>query len=171
MKPHEIAQLVNELTKVAKEFHGAQQLRERISQLVVSALALPNAQPVVTVPVRAAGLSGDSAMAHQQCCAVVRLALAVAEVYVAKASIVAHDESFTDQIGSASAAAMEWLGDELNSTDAATEDDEWIDQIFEAAQDRWPVQETTGSTNSQNIESAIHAKQAVHGQPQTGAPS
>lgn len=38
MKDHEIAQLVNELTKVAKEFHATQQLRERISQLVIKAV-------------------------------------------------------------------------------------------------------------------------------------
>lgn len=47
MKPHEISQLVNELTKVAREFHGAQQLRDRISQLVVSALALPDSKPMM----------------------------------------------------------------------------------------------------------------------------
>ena len=35
---------------------------------------------------------------------------------------------------------MEWLGDELNAMDAATEDDGWLDPIFEAAQKRWPQQ-------------------------------
>lgn len=38
MKDHEIAKLVNDLREVAIEFHGAQQLRERIAQLVVPAI-------------------------------------------------------------------------------------------------------------------------------------
>lgn len=38
MKPHEIAKLVNELTKVAKQYGQTQQLRERIAYVVVPAL-------------------------------------------------------------------------------------------------------------------------------------
>ena len=38
MKDHLIAKLVNDLTIVSREFHGAQQLRERISHLVNDAL-------------------------------------------------------------------------------------------------------------------------------------
>ena len=39
MKDHEKRELVDALTKVAKEFAGAQQLRERIAGLVLPALA------------------------------------------------------------------------------------------------------------------------------------
>jgi hypothetical protein len=39
MKDHEIAALVNDLTSIAREFGQTQQLRERISQRVASALA------------------------------------------------------------------------------------------------------------------------------------
>lgn len=35
-KDHEIAQLVNELRNIAVEFHAAQQLRERISRVVLN---------------------------------------------------------------------------------------------------------------------------------------
>ena len=38
IKDHEIAQLVNTLTATAIEFHDSQQLRQRISQLIVPAL-------------------------------------------------------------------------------------------------------------------------------------
>jgi len=38
VKPHEIAKLVNELTKVAKQYGQTQQLRERIAYVVVPAL-------------------------------------------------------------------------------------------------------------------------------------
>lgn len=38
MKDHEIAQLVNELTSVFKEFHNHQSLRERIKKVVVAAV-------------------------------------------------------------------------------------------------------------------------------------
>ena len=38
LKDHEIAQLVNQLRDIAIEFHGAQQLRERIAGALVPAL-------------------------------------------------------------------------------------------------------------------------------------
>lgn len=63
MKDHEIAQLVNELTKVAKEFAGAQQLRERISQLVVA--AIKPAEPL-TWEATSAGLTKFVADARYQ---------------------------------------------------------------------------------------------------------
>lgn len=89
-------------------------------------------------PVEAHQLHGDAKLAHDQCRAVVSLASSVAEVYAARAAIVEHDNSLADLIGYASAAAMEWLGDEMNAMDAATEEDEWIDPIFDTAQERWP---------------------------------
>jgi hypothetical protein len=42
MKDHEIAQLVNELVEVAKTYWHTQQLRERISRLVVPAIKKAN---------------------------------------------------------------------------------------------------------------------------------
>ena len=100
-----------------------------------AALAAP-APP--DAPAEAHQLHGDAKLAHDQCRAVVSLANSVAEVYAARAAIVEHDNSLADLIGYASAAAMEWLGDELNAMDAAEEEDEWIDPIFDAAQERWP---------------------------------
>ena len=41
MKDHEIAELVNKLTSVAREFHSHRQLRSRISRLVVEAVSKP----------------------------------------------------------------------------------------------------------------------------------
>jgi hypothetical protein len=38
IKDHEIAALVNELTRIAKCYYGAQQLREQISRTVVGAV-------------------------------------------------------------------------------------------------------------------------------------
>jgi hypothetical protein len=87
---------------------------------------------------RALSLSGDAKLAHDQCRAVVHLANSLAEIYTARAAIVAHDAKLADLIGEASASAMEWLGDELDAMDAASEDDGWLDHIFEAAQERWP---------------------------------
>jgi hypothetical protein len=97
------------------------------------------APAAVAVPPAVPGLSGDAALAHEQCRAVVHLALAVAEVYSSNALIVASDSRLADQIGAASAEVMEYLGDTLNSTDATTEEDEWLEPIFEGAQERWPV--------------------------------
>lgn len=93
----------------------------------------------VAVPDSISSLTGDAALAHEQCRAVVHLALAVAEVYSSNALIVANDARLADQIGAASAEVMEYLGDTLNSTDATTEEDEWLEPIFEAAQERWPA--------------------------------
>ena len=92
------------------------------------------------VPSEAISLSGDAKLAHDQCRAVVQLASSFAEVYAARAAIVAHDAKLSDLIGDASASAMEWLGDELNAMEGITEDDLWLDPIFEAAQKRWPQQ-------------------------------
>lgn len=97
------------------------------------------AQAVVEVPAPQQELVGDASMAHEQCRAVVHLALMLAEVYAANAAIVAHAPNLADQIGYASAQALEWIGDELNATDATAEDDEWVDPIIEAAQERWPT--------------------------------
>jgi hypothetical protein len=38
MRDHEIAELVNNLTEIAREFHWHQSLRDRISRVVVPAI-------------------------------------------------------------------------------------------------------------------------------------
>lgn len=91
----------------------------------------------VAVPPEATGLSGDAGLAHENCRAVVHLLLALARVYVANASTVAHNPTLADQIGYAASRVMEWLGDEINATDAVDEDDEWLDSVFAATQERW----------------------------------
>lgn len=59
MKDHEIRELVNQLRDIAIEYHGTQQLRERIARAVRAAMlaaaqhdtpALNSVQSVVTVP-------------------------------------------------------------------------------------------------------------------------
>ena len=115
----------------------------KVVQSLRAALAQKDEQSLhagAAVPSEAISLSGDAKLAHDQCRAVAHLANSFAEVYAARAAIVAHDAKLSDLIGDASASAMEWLGDELNATDAATEDDGWLDPIFEAAQKRWPQQ-------------------------------
>ena len=118
----------------------AKKCHDTFNIAIDSLLAQPQeAAPVAqAVPAEARQLHGDVRLAHDQCRAVVSLANSVAEVYAARAAIVEHDNSLANQIGQASAAAMEWLGDELNASDAATEEDEWLDPIFDAAQERWP---------------------------------
>ena len=115
----------------------------KVVQSLRAALAQNDEQALhagAAVPSEAISLSGDAKLAHDQCRAVAHLANSFAEVYAARAAIVAHDAKLSDLIGDASASAMEWLGDELNAMDAATEDDGWLDPIFEAAQKRWPQQ-------------------------------
>jgi len=40
MKDHEIAELVNKLTAISREFHDHQSLRDRISRVLVPAIKL-----------------------------------------------------------------------------------------------------------------------------------
>ena len=115
----------------------------KVVQSLRAALAQKDDQALhagAAVPSEAISLSGDAKLAHDQCRAVVQLASSFAEVYAARAAIVAHDAKLSDLIGDASASAMEWLGDELNAMDGISEDDLWLDPIFEAAQKRWPQQ-------------------------------
>jgi len=101
----------------------------------IDALASPGAVAVPEAP----HLTGDAKLAHDQCCAVVHLANALAEVYQANALILAAGQGPVEIIGQASAEVMEVVGDILNSTDAMDEDDLWLDPIYDAAQERWPV--------------------------------
>ena len=123
--------------------HPAQ---DRAVERLRAALAAP-APP--DAPAEAHQLHGDAKLAHDQCRAVVSLANSVAEVYAARAAIVEHDNSLADLIGYASAAAMEWLGDELNAMGAAEEEDEWVDPILDAAQERWPQSSQSTSADAE----------------------
>lgn len=124
--------------KVVEQAHVPGETSEEIVTLYTTPQPT-QAQAVVEVPAPQQELVGDASMAHEQCRAVVHLALMLAEVYAANAAIVAHGPNLADQIGYASARALEWIGDELNATDATAEDDEWVDPIIEAAQERWPT--------------------------------
>lgn len=81
----------------------------------------------------------DAVLASEQCRAVAALARTLAEVHEARALIVNNDPALAAVIGESSAEIMEWLGDTLNNMDAVSEEDAWLDPIFEAAQARWPV--------------------------------
>ena len=135
----EIAAAHGVSSKKAKEGGPTWRMRQAIAACRAALAQKDEQEPVgVAVPREALSLSGDAKLAHDQCRVVVHLANSFSEIYAARAAIVAHDARMADQIGEASASAMEWLGDELNAMDAATEDDGWLDPIFEAAQERWP---------------------------------
>lgn len=96
------------------------------------------AEPM-TVPLTALHLIEDAEQAHDQCRAVVHMALSLAEVYVARAAILASSPlAPIEIIGESSAVTMEYLGDLLSNMDAVEEGDAWLDPIFDAAQARWP---------------------------------
>ena len=130
--------LVHQTEGKISAFKDAKNLMSNIVFLLDKA-EQEQAPDAVAMPDAISSLTGDTALAHEQCRAVVHLALAVAEVYSSNALIVANDARMSDQIGAASAEVMEYLGDTLNSTDATTEEDEWLEPIFEAAQERWPA--------------------------------
>lgn len=68
MKDHQIAALVNTLRDIAVEFHGAQQLRERISQAVCAALHSDAEQAPVAWQVRRADGRIDGAPIQWENC-------------------------------------------------------------------------------------------------------
>lgn len=49
-KDHEVCELVSRLTEIAKQFHSAQQLRERIAQEIRPFTLTQPTEPVVGVP-------------------------------------------------------------------------------------------------------------------------
>lgn len=54
-----------------------------------------------------------------------------------------HDEVL-DILGERTAREMEWLGNELNNMDAVTDEDEWMQPVFEAAHEMFPGESTDG---------------------------
>lgn len=77
-----------------------------------------------------------------QCKVVAHLARAIAGVHADYERLMASGRSdqLLDQVGRRTASFMERLGNMLNAMDAASEDDAWVDPIFEEAQRLWPAQ-------------------------------
>jgi hypothetical protein len=77
-----------------------------------------------------------------QCRVVAHLAKAIHEVYSDKARMYASDAPGFNQtvelVGNWSAGHMEKLGDILNGMDAVEENDDWVNPIFDKANEMWP---------------------------------
>ena len=81
-----------------------------------------------------------------QCNAVSHLAAVLEKVHADFARIIqdgGRSDLILEQVGQRTASFMEQLGDMLNAMDACTEDDDWLEPIFEKAQQLWP---TSGQT-------------------------
>jgi hypothetical protein len=122
-----------------------------------ASLTTPSKEPAgaVAVPLVAIHLIEDAAQAHDQCRAVVHMALSLAEVYAARAVILSSSANAPIEIiGESSAATMEYLGDLLSSMDAVEEGDAWLDPIFEAAHARWPLAAPGAAIDAREQEAA-----------------
>lgn len=77
----------------------------------------------------------------KQCRAVVSLATAISELHSDLEKVVVSGSAslILDQIGNRTAALMETLGNVLNETDAVSEDDDALDDVFAAAQKMFPA--------------------------------
>lgn len=77
-----------------------------------------------------------------QCDAVAYMAKIIAEVYSNYAMMFRNGDAeiVLEQVGARTASFMETLGNMINATDSCTEEDEWMDSIFEEAQRLWPRQ-------------------------------
>lgn len=77
--------------------------------------------------------------------AVAYLARELSELYGELEGIYAKEPSaiILDMAGDRTASFMEKLGDMLNATDGAAEDNEWLTPIFEEAQRLWPQTATS----------------------------
>lgn len=84
----------------------------------------------------------------KQCDAVRHLATVLAGLHEDYAKVMRDTRAasaadhLADLVGRRTAYFMEALGDMLNGMDAASEEDGWLDQIFEEAQRRWPQDNT-----------------------------
>lgn len=76
-----------------------------------------------------------------QCRVVAHLATALAQVNSDYAKMFDEGQAsdLLEMVGKRTARHMELLGDILNGMDAVTEDDSWIDSIFERAHELWPA--------------------------------
>lgn len=81
-----------------------------------------------------------------QCRAVVHMAKALAEVHEAKAQgfeMGDRSDGIINVVGNSTASIMEVLGDILNGIDANDSDEDgWLDPIFEKAHQLWPQPST-----------------------------
>jgi hypothetical protein len=77
-----------------------------------------------------------------QCDAVVHMAYLIGGLYSDFAIMFRSGaaENLLDQVGARTASFMEKLGDMLNATGSCTEEDEWMDPVFEEAHRLWPQQ-------------------------------
>lgn len=79
---------------------------------------------------------------QNQCRAVVHMAHQVANLCADDIQIAGHiTEAILDIMGQRTARLMELLGNELNNMDAVSDDDKWMDGIFEEAHKMFPVKE------------------------------
>lgn len=92
-----------------------------------------------TIP-ESTSLKGDAKQAHDQCRVVYALALKMAEVAKAQAAILEQAKNPPiDPIGMITADAMEWLGSHMSNQDALDDKDDWMDPIFNAVHEHWPL--------------------------------
>ena len=89
-------------------------------------------------------ISDERRQVMAQCKAVAHLATIIAGIHGDYEKMFADEQlsgpdKIVDRVGERTAHLMETLGDILNGMDAATEEDAWLDPIFEEAHRRWPV--------------------------------
>lgn len=88
----------------------------------------------------------DSAKRNQvadQCRAVAHMADALSDIYTCNEKMIRAEmmDELISEIGFRSAALMEELGDILNGMDAVTEEDDWVNPIFEKSKELYPPKE------------------------------
>lgn len=78
----------------------------------------------------------------KQCDAIVHMCKALIEVHSDYARMFREGTTLpVNQVGRSTAWRMETLGDMLNGMDAVTDEDEFLDPVFEEAHRRWPQNE------------------------------
>lgn len=89
--------------------------------------------------------AGLRAQVANQCRVVAHMANAIARVHEQLALVYAggHMDRLLEMKGADTAALMEYLGNLMNDMDIVTEEDKWVDPIFDASQKRWPQERAT----------------------------
>lgn len=82
-----------------------------------------------------------------QCKVVAHLATVLTEINSTNEAMIREGSlaRILDIIGRRTAYQMEQLGDMLNAMDAAEEEDEWMDPIFEKAHQLWPQEDQSNA--------------------------
>lgn len=85
-----------------------------------------------------------------QCNAVAAMAVSISQVHADYAALFhsGHGEALLEQVGKRTAELMELLGDILNNMDAVTDDDKWMEPIFDKAQLLWPKELLAANTQA-----------------------